>query len=98
MNNKAGRAFAERIGKELLDAVEENMPRIVEEVLFGRTDQRIDEQGRVGLPQSTIADLDLSTGDMLYFVKGDSGRWEVHTEAEVNEGMREAWEDKGAPE
>lgn len=55
--------------------------------------QRLNSQNQVTLYQEVMADLNLSYGDMVYFVKNAEGRWEIYTEDKAMSDLQEYWDD-----
>ncbi len=62
------------------------------------TGARLNSLNQIQLYQGVLDDLHLQRGDMIFFVKGDAGRWEIYPEEEVLAAMEEAWGDDGGDE
>ena len=62
------------------------------------TGARLNSLNQIQLYQGVLDDLHLQRGDMVFFVKGEAGRWEIYPEGEVLEAMKEAWGDNGSDE
>lgn len=62
------------------------------------TGARLNSLNQIQLYQGVLDDLHLQRGDMIFFVKGDSGRWEIYPEGEVLEAMKDAWGNDGSDE
>ena len=63
-----------------------------------KTGARLNSLNQIQLYQGVLDDLHLQRGDMLFFVKGEAGRWEIYPEGEVLNKMKAAWSDNGGDE
>ncbi len=62
------------------------------------TGARLNSLNQIQLYQGVLDDLHLQRGDMVFFVKGEAGRWEIVPEQEVLDAMKKAWDDDGDDE
>ena len=62
------------------------------------TGARLNSLNQIQLYQGVLDDLHLQRGDMVFFVKGDSGRWKIYPEGEVLGAMETAWSNDGGDE
>jgi len=62
------------------------------------TGARLNSLNQVQLYKDVLDDLHLQRGDMVFFVKDEAGRWEIHPENEIIGAMETAWSDTGGDE
>ncbi|MBP7964614.1 MAG: AAA family ATPase [Caldilineaceae bacterium] len=62
------------------------------------TGARLNSLNQIQLYQDVLDDLNLQRGDMVFFVKGEAGRWEIYPEEEVLAAMKDAWGNDGSGE